>query len=434
MRIREWQALRRRWTWWVSAACGLLAAGLSVSELAACKNLIGIKDHEFTDDAPSGDLQVACQGYCDDVLQHCTAESVQAYRNNSEEDCMAVCTHLPIGEQSGATEGNSVSCRASYAAKANGAERDLMNCPAAAPGGGGPSANPACGTNCEAYCQLFGEVCNDGETPDKCVQQCGGLRDLGEFQAERDYTQANDTIQCRIAHVTAAAHSKVAASEASSEADRTAEKNLQTLHCGHAEIKPKRLANDGEPCDLPPNTPVRCEDYCKLVMVACVDFPVYASATECMNVCERGLLTEVDRTGLPKNTVDSSENTVTCRRWHAYFSLGTPEEHCSHAGPGGGGHCGIEPCDVYCSLLQRGCRDRFTSVYGDDAAMCSAECRDKLTGGQREQPYNIDAEETRTNTYQCRLHNLALVFGNMGMGNGMGMELCAKSFPADRCP
>jgi len=403
--------------WRTALMAALLAA-------AACKSIIGLEDRKFAEGdggTTPVDLKSTCDRYCMDAVENCTGNGVQAYSGNEIEECRAICNLLPAGN-AGATSGNSASCRARYAAEASGGERDQMFCPAAAPGGGSPDAEPSCGSNCEAYCGLYEKVC--GRAEPNCLQFCPALPDRGGYSAEDDFKGLHDTIQCRLAHLNAAARYKAENDMANTQ-----------VHCGHAKLRPN-LMNDGMPCDLQPMEKPTCEDYCKLTAVACRDVPLYDSDEQCRRVCQRAFPEPV---GLPKGTIDSTGDTLQCRRWHAYFALTTVQDeaayHCPHAGIGGAGHCGKlgDVCPVYCSLLANACKERFASEYGS-ADKCATDCATLVAGKMESQlRYNVKGEEINTNSYQCRLHAIARVFENMGQGSGMGMAQCSKAFPKDTC-
>ena len=387
---------------------------------AGCKNLIGLEEHQFVAGdggvAPA-DLKATCNQYCTDAVKNCTGNGVQAFQGNEVKDCQAICSFLPLGATN-APSGNSASCRARYAAQASGGERDATFCPAASPGGGSPGEAPSCGDNCEAYCGIYAKVCAGADSD--CMAHCPGVPDRGAYNAGEDFNGFHDTIQCRLAHLNAAARYK-----ADNDPANTA------VHCGHSALKPS-LLNNGLPCDLQPMEAPTCKDYCQLVKVGCKDQPQYDSDEQCMRVCERGF---ASAKGLPKGEVDRTEDTLNCRRWHAYFTFDDdPKVHCSHAGPGGAGHCGGPGvCPAYCSLLAGACKDRFKSDY-PVADKCVTDC-EALTSGKSEEQlrYNVEGEAVLTDTYQCRLRAVVKVFENMGAGSGMGMALCSKAFPKDKC-
>jgi hypothetical protein len=190
------------------------------------------------------------------------------------------------------------------------------------------------------------------------------------------------------------------------------------------------LAADDMPCDLKAATPPNCEDYCKLTQTACVaGNRVYDDNEQCLSVCQKGFAKPA---GVEKEKPDSALDTLQCRRWHAYFALTTdPVVHCGHAGPGGDGHCGKQ-CEVFCGLLKAGCKKRFDTEYGAnaDTAECVKDCGD-LAGFK--DSYSLEAEAVRTNTYQCRLHQVTKVFAASGSGNGNAMAACENAFPKDTC-
>jgi len=391
----------------------------------ACGPIIGIEDHRFVADAAVADTAQACERYCDDVLKNCGGDAVQAFRQNDRSDCLAWCSHLPPGKRPDETSGNSVSCRAHYAREASGEERDVMFCPAAAPGGGSREGEASCGTNCDAYCGVYEQVCPES-ADDECTSRCPGIPDRQAFSSGSDFSAGDDTIQCRLAHLTAASRAKFDAEAAQDSDVRKRNEDYRKLHCGHAKLRPDLNAND-MPCDLKASKAPNCADYCQLVQTACTaSNQVYDDTNQCLRVCEKAFPAPA---GVPMNMPDTTEDTLWCRRWHAYFALtDEPRTHCGHAGPSGTGHCG-KPCPVYCSLLQSACRMKFTSTFSSQA-QCEAACEGLpgVDGG-----YSIAAEITRTDSYQCRIHKIAEVLGSSGSGTGTGMAACNGAFPADEC-
>jgi hypothetical protein len=389
-------------------ACLLLVAG--------CELIIGLEDHTLAVDGGTTDTDSAlCKRYCSRVTTSCKAQELEAYAN--EENCLAVCALLPPGKADASeTSRNTVSCRAHFAEEAaTHFEEAEEYCPAAAPGGGSPGMENRCGDNCQAYCQLYGEVCSDVpnlKEQKNCMDKCRALPDRGSFGATTDF-MGGDTIQCRLAHLTAAAVAK-----------REANADETKLHCEHASLRAS--LGDRPYCDLPKASEPNCTDYCKLVDQACDANPVYASIADCEAFCKT----------LPpgKNTnddgvQDSTSNTLACRRWHAYFAFDdAAATHCPHAGPSGDGHCGMPICAAYCSMLEQGsCKERFKTEFpgagGKDT--CVSACK-TLTGGKDiDLGYNLNDERVHTNTFECRI--AALVDASKDA------KLCSKVFPEDTC-
>jgi hypothetical protein len=90
--------------------------------------------------------------------------------------CPTVCATYPVG-QPGASDGNSLGCRAT---KAKQATREKSTCSAAAYYGG---ENDECGSGCEAYCNvmvkacpsLWGQYTGLGQAASMCVLLCNGM-------------------------------------------------------------------------------------------------------------------------------------------------------------------------------------------------------------------------------------------------------------------
>jgi hypothetical protein len=189
------------------------------------------------------------------------------------------------------------------------------------------------------------ELGEDEDIDDVCLDKCRALRDDPVFDVNAYYD--TDTVECRIIHF-----ANVPA--------------LGKSHCGHGEFQ--STLHCGPPATEEPS----CPDMCRVAMVACEgDNSVYDDTETCIATCE-----ELEK-GL--NT-DTHENTVGCRHYHSYNSILGPATHCSHAGPGGAGHCGEivdgeGNCESYCILAKAGCATAYETEFpgGDDEA-CRAEC------------------------------------------------------------
>jgi hypothetical protein len=395
---------------------------------AGCEQLIGIKERTFgdagADTITPTTTNPACPDYCKDSLQYCTKDSgYDGY--GVMQECIAVCNSLPAGK-SADQSGNSVACRANHASKAAGMESRASECPAASPGGGAAVADgPSCGSNCEGYCSVYTKVCPDSDvsTLDDCMRLCQALPDRNKYSADADYGMPSDTLQCRIAHLTAAAYAK----DTHNEGDRK-------LHCGlppsygHSAIRPP-LDGMGPFCDLVPFTR-QCPDFCKLVSSTCgQSFPVYDNEAQCEALC--------NGYDLGTSSDENADDTLACRRWHAYtgLTLNLPRVHCSHAGPTGDGHCG-DKCESYCSLYKRTCDAQFKSDYGDKLDSCKADC-EKLKGAGTTADdtagYNLlNTEEINGNTYQCRTHQAALAAAAAAAKQDTKM-MCTLASPKSTC-
>jgi hypothetical protein len=243
------------------------------------------------------------------------------------------------------------------------------HCPAASPGGG-----DVCGNNCESYCALMGEFCPD-DLVDNCEEKCAALYDDGTFDVKKHHD--GDYMQCRLVHVSSAAVAP-------------------ETHCWHSTITP----GIDSPCaDLAGTTP-RCADYCRLVTTACQgDRAVYESEAQCLAVC--AALDVGD-------AIHRVEDTVGCRRYHSYSSLEAPDPHCSHAGPGGDGHCGKTNCPAYCRLLESVCSTEFAATFGTPAD-CETACA-AIPGSAADSGYSVATAGDGGGTLQCRLLYVSRAF------------------------
>lgn len=307
-----------------------LAVVLSLCTLAAlwgCESIAGIEDRTYLGKQQPPSQQ--CRDYCSSVMQNCTKE----YAVYSGMDtCLGVCARLPPGDT--LERENSVACRAAQALQAASTGEPALHCPRAGPGG----ANH-CGTDCESYCLLMEDSCPAQFHTASCKEKCAALRDEKRFDVDKDH--GGDSLQCRLVHVSSATVNPEG-------------------HCQHASFRPdKSWCFDAGP-------PL-CEDYCRIVMTACTGaFAQYESKDQCMKACA----------ALPVGQLsfdDDKTDTVGCRIYHSYSSITSAETHCSHAGPGGDGHCGTTNCPGYCAIAKAACPTQFATQY-PLAGQCEREC------------------------------------------------------------
>jgi hypothetical protein len=262
-----------------------------------------------------------------------------------------------------------------------------------------------CGTDCEAYCELFPRICADqGVSDADCIERCEALPDVGEFSIDLAYDAAN--IECRLIHLSNA--------------------TVANTHCGHAEFISTLH------CMRVPETDPDCDLMCTVATGACTgERAVYDSFEQCKAVCA----------ALPQGTIDDlSENTVGCRTYHAHSSLIGPDNHCPHAGPGGAGHCGelddgFGNCESYCILAEAACSADFATTFGDQET-CQAECLelpgsfdDTSTSVNETEKYSITlAEQEGALPYRCRLLHTV-----RALESGGDPAECALAFGVGGC-
>lgn len=361
--------------------------------VGACQTIAGIEDRKLDPNArPSGD-SADCISYCDSVMEACTGENA-VY--TTKELCLGVCKQLPAGDPLEPV-GNTLACRVQ---EAKAAEREPADhCRFVGPGGG-----DKCGSDCEAYCDLFPKVCGEEGSPEypntaACLKACGGLIDQDRFDVVLDHE--GDSIECRLVHVSSAT---VKPGE----------------HCAHAPIIPAEPWCTGK-ADAAPS----CEEYCKIELAACDgDLLQYESEQQCLDVC--GLLT-------PGVNSDQKLNTVGCRRYHSFSATlaQSAETHCSHSGPTGDGHCVGDAdkrdiktgnCDSYCQLVAAACPTEFAAQLKTDA-QCKTECA-LLEESQEDAKYSIPAAKA-SKGLSCRVLNTARAISDpMACAAALGAAPC----------
>lgn len=378
-----------------SLSSKVVGFALIVLGLAACQAVAGIEDRKLDPNAGKPVYSEDCKDYCATVMEACTGDH-KVY--TTEENCLGVCALLDPGDSED-THNNTLACRTYYA---NEALLENSYCPDAGPGGNG-----TCGSDCEAYCQLFSAACKDDvkyTKPEDCLKFCATLPDQPTFDVARDHD--GDNIECRLVHVSSA--------------------TLKPKeHCPHAPIAPSEpwCINLLPPKPLTPN----CEDYCKITAAACSGpLAQYESDKQCMDVC--GALE-------PGTNDDQKGNTVGCRRYHAFNASLGPENHCSHAGPTGDGHCGDAApisadhqtsgnCESYCTLLAAACPSEFADEMGtpeDCVAACVA-----LPEAGPDKKYSLANAEGSTGLH-CRVLHAARAFeDSAACASALGAAPCAE--------
>jgi hypothetical protein len=287
-----------------------------------CETIAGIEERTLAVDEQAE----LCTEYCDLVMAGCEGEFAVYYRHDA---CMAVCRTMDIGDLDEAGMTDTLACRLFHA---NFTDTDPTECVVAGPSGGG-----VCGDECETYCKFYERVCHpEGSlNPPACVEKCRGLRTARAFDVEAQ--GSGDTLECRIIHTCNATQNP-------------------DVHCPHATLIPPSV---GGPCSdtIPPT----CEDFCKLTDTACVnDFAVYDSPRQCELAC--AVFALGDSTNNGTNAAGVTENTIGCRKYHAYVALATPDFHCPHASPTGSAHCGGDAGSASPTASSRPARARRSSA------------------------------------------------------------------------
>jgi hypothetical protein len=96
---------------------------------------------------------------------------------------------------------------------------------------------------------------------------------------------------------------------------------------------------------LPPSAPLTCDEYCRAVQGSCTGVNAqYRNAEECKKVCALLDLGTRD---------DGNTPTVGCRFNKA--KTAKTKSECAAAGPYGGGVCGNDRCEAYCTIVEKEC-------------------------------------------------------------------------------
>jgi len=161
-------------------------------------------------------------------------------------------------------------------------------------------------------------------------------------------------------------------------------------------------SDDGGPGPAAPT----CQYYCDTIMQNCptgTPNAEYLTPAICMSMCPA-----FDSNNSIK---DSKDDTLDCRIFNAQQAAKNPDLYCRFAGPLGGGHCGSDPCQPFCTLDTSYCNGQCVNgdckpvIYSSPAA-CEAACTQNF-------PYLTDAGDTAlesTNTLNCRLWHLETAF------------------------
>jgi hypothetical protein len=134
-----------------------------------------------------------------------------------------------------------------------------------------------------------------------------------------------------------------------------------------------------------------CADYCTEIMTNCTGTDAqYTNTDQCMAAC----------LAFPQGTPGTqSGDSLECRVYHAGAALGDPDTHCVHAGPAGGGACGMD-CEGFCQLDLAACT-------GTNAAYTSSQdCMTACAAMDDSVKYNDSI--VSGNTVACRIYHASV--------------------------
>jgi hypothetical protein len=187
-----------------SHARALVALALVIALPLGCRQILGIEDRELDTSLTDGGTDggsLSCASYCTSIMATCT-DTHQQYA--SEAACEALCATFPVGAITD-TGTNSLGCRMREVT-AIAESQELDGCIGAGPGGAG-----VCGSNCDAFCAGVSALCTAqftdlGGTTESCLAACQQVPDCGGYDA--DPNRNDDSMQCRLFHLTSAAVDK----------------------------------------------------------------------------------------------------------------------------------------------------------------------------------------------------------------------------------
>lgn len=137
-----------------------------------------------------------------------------------------------------------------------------------------------------------------------------------------------------------------------------------------------------------------CDSYCADIMKNCTGTQAeYLNADICKLMCSHFDV------GLPGDTMEDS---LGCRSFHAAAAATNPVDHCKHAGPMGGGHCGSDPCVPFCALDAALCTGSDQPYPGGELA-CRKAC---VNYTYHSGPTDEDISEGGGSTLNCRMWHL----------------------------
>jgi hypothetical protein len=116
--------------------------------------------------------------------------------------CLTACVAFPVGAGAD-TAGDTLGCRAHFAAlAAGGTSAAAANCTKAGPGGDG-----ACGDNCGGYCDLVGTYCTDANNAKIYDDRAACLADCATHGTDARYTSGDpgrtdqgNEVACQLYH------------------------------------------------------------------------------------------------------------------------------------------------------------------------------------------------------------------------------------------
>ncbi len=276
-----------------------------------------------------------CEVYCATLAEHCPGELPGGDPGAALAACRARCNEYKDDGAFGDTDGDTLQCRLTFAARAAGGEASA--CPPAGFVGGG-----VCVDSCTTYCRLVTKACPDaypaGDT-EACLGSCAAFpKPVSAGSA------SENSLACRIGFA------------------RRAQDDAAT-HCPGASML--GAGRCGDVCEAYCDQVDRnCSALCDPETPGCTKPAVYESREICLATCAF-FDKEGDFAGWK-----TEDDSVQCRAYHAsYPATLDPATHCPHSEAYNPLHCGSR-CDKYCRVMGAHCGN-----YASDDE-CRTACRD----------------------------------------------------------
>ena len=124
----------------------------------------------------------------------------------------------------------------------------------------------------------------------------------------------------------------------------------------------------------------------------------------------------------PGTKGDTEGDTLACRAYHlAVAAEDSPEVHCMHAGPDGGGVCDAPTwCEIACAESAE-CADEL------DAATCTAECEEALSGDCSDAYVALKDCAESSGEWECGADGIAIPAGGACSTEIEGIDACIAS-------
>jgi hypothetical protein len=170
----------------------LAALGVLFLIPVGCRGVLGIEERELVDGGG-----VSCETYCQTIQAQCTGAEIQ-YAS------VAACTKMCATFTPGALDDEAVDtlgCRQSLLTR--GVSLKDVNCQSVGPAGS------VCGSACDLYCNTLSQVCLEqfATFQGDCLAACAKIPSCGDYVA--DGLRDDNSMQCRIFHLTSAASDAV---------------------------------------------------------------------------------------------------------------------------------------------------------------------------------------------------------------------------------